>query len=352
MRARGMRRRTSGLLLAAALLIAAPRARAADSPTVEAETLIRQGVELRRQGQDERALPFFQKAHELSRTPRSAGQLGLAELSVGYWLDSERHLAEALAYPDHPWVAKNRASLEQSLKKARANIGEVTVTGLAGAEVRVNGSVVGQLPLAAPLRLARGPVELELSAPGHVTARRTLTIAGEAQTVAVTLEAESARTSGGGGGAKDTGGANPLPPPHPLPPKDTPDDGSAPGRTLRLFAWGTGGLALAAIAAGVVETVRWQSGVSDFNNHKDSSNQVDCLTGQPDRGGAACKSLYDKYTSAEGIALGAFVAGGVLAAGSAILFVVSSRRGHEESHASLVCAPDLLHAGATCRLVF
>ena len=112
----------------AGMLVSASVARA-DSAASEAENLIRDGVALRRQQRDVQALPKFQKAYDLVRNPRTAGQLGLCELSVGYWIEAEQHLKEALATPAHPWVAKNQESLEASLKRARSNIGEVAITG-------------------------------------------------------------------------------------------------------------------------------------------------------------------------------------------------------------------------------
>jgi tetratricopeptide (TPR) repeat protein len=87
---------------------------AADS--AEAEALISQGVELRQQGRDEKALPLFQKAYGLVPSPRTAGQLGFAEMAVGYWLDAKQHLNEALETPDHPWVKKNHDTINQALR--------------------------------------------------------------------------------------------------------------------------------------------------------------------------------------------------------------------------------------------
>ena len=113
-------------------------ARAGDS--AEAEALIRQGVELRAQKKDERALPLFEKAYQLSRTPRTAGQLGLVEMALGYFVDAEKYLGEAVASPDHPWVAKNLATLKAQLATAKSQIGELYIIGEpAGAEVVVNG---------------------------------------------------------------------------------------------------------------------------------------------------------------------------------------------------------------------
>jgi hypothetical protein len=111
---------------------------------------------LRHQGHDVRALPLFQKAYGMTRTPRTAGQLGLCEMAMGYWLDAENHLGEAVNVPEHPWVARNLTDLNGALAAVRRNISEVTVEGgPVGAEVLVNGQAAGRLPLAAPLRLAR-----------------------------------------------------------------------------------------------------------------------------------------------------------------------------------------------------
>ena len=153
----------AGSLASPAILVAA-------TPAAEAENLIRDGVALRRQKHDEQALPLFQKAYDLIRNPRTAGQLGLCELGVGYSIDAEQHLKEALASSEHPWVAKNKASLDEALKRARQNIGEVAVTGApVGAEVYVNGHSVGRLPLRDPIRLVRGVADIELRAPGYLT---------------------------------------------------------------------------------------------------------------------------------------------------------------------------------------
>jgi hypothetical protein len=164
--------------------------RAALGDSAEPEALIRQGLALRQQGRDEAALPYFQKAYEIARTPRSIGQLGFAEMAVGYWLEAEGHLKEALEFPDHPWVAKNRATLTTALATIRTKVGEVYVLGSPeGATVLVNGRSVGVLPLVASLRLAQGNVNVELRSPGYVAAARTARVAGgDHQNLVINLE--------------------------------------------------------------------------------------------------------------------------------------------------------------------
>ena len=134
----------------------------------EVEALIAQGNELRSQAQPDRALPLFQRAFALSHTPRTEGQLGLAEMAAGHPIEAEEHLAAALASREHPWVARNRSGLESTFRLARANIGEVAIEGgPPGATVFVNGRRAGALPIAAPIRIAAGRVEIEVSAPGY-----------------------------------------------------------------------------------------------------------------------------------------------------------------------------------------
>jgi hypothetical protein len=145
----------------------------------DVEDLIRQGVELRKDGKDARALPFFQRAYALAPTPRTAAQLGLVEMVLGYRLEAERHLLEALGSMHDIWVNQNRQNLDSSLARVRSAIGELAITGTpAGAAVLVNGHRVGELPLARPLRLGEGPVRITVSAAGFVDATTSTSVAG------------------------------------------------------------------------------------------------------------------------------------------------------------------------------
>src|SRR5512138_3799471 len=55
----------------------------------EPEALIRQGIELRRRGDDARAHGYFKRAYELSKTPRAAAQLGLVDQAVGRFAEAD-----------------------------------------------------------------------------------------------------------------------------------------------------------------------------------------------------------------------------------------------------------------------
>src|SRR3954452_16278532 len=89
----------------------------ARAEAAEVEALISKGNELRRAGTPGPALPYFQKAYELARTPRTAGQLGLAELAAGYPVDAAEHLAAALQSPNDPSIVEYRNMLTDALTK-------------------------------------------------------------------------------------------------------------------------------------------------------------------------------------------------------------------------------------------
>ena len=346
------------IVIGVAGLLASPPAALAASPAAEAETLIRDGVALRRQQRDVQALPLFQKAYDLVRNPRTAGQLGLCELSVGYWIEAEQHLKEALAVPGHPWVEKNKASLETSLKRARDNIGQLAISGAPdGAQVYVNSHLVGRLPLREPLRLARGVVDVELRAPGYVSSHRSLSITAETANLELKLEREKVAVV-----------EPPKPPAQKLPPRllETPetkpreespatvDPESAPhpGRAMRWVAVGTAVLAGAALVGAGVETVRWQSGVADFDNHK-TNDQVDCaISGRPLRGGPDCQALYDQFTADKRLAIIGYAVGGALAVTSVTLWLVAPRSSAASERVAFGCAPTLADPGLSCRLSF
>jgi len=154
-----------------------------------AEELITRGLELRRQAKPEQALEMFQRAHALSPSPRTLGQMGLVEASLEHWLDAETHLTGSLATPDDPWVRKNRTFLDQALKVSRGHIGELVVTGPPGTDVAVDGRHVGTLPAVQPVKLVQGNAVVTANGAGFNDFSKTVVIEGGAQTsLAIVLD--------------------------------------------------------------------------------------------------------------------------------------------------------------------
>jgi hypothetical protein len=369
------------------LLLGLPRAASAGE-TGEAEALIREGVELRAKGKDERALPLFEQAYQKSRTPRTAGQLGLVELAVGYNVEAEKYLGEALASPDHPWVAKNLAMLKKQLDVAKGKIGELAVTGTpAGAEVWVNGKMAGMLPLPAPIRLDKGRVEVQLRSQGYFTATDAVNITGgKREDRSYTLVREPVAAA-----------PKPVPAPMPAPvPTTAPAPATAPVAPLsmpapvattaapppaaaapaaeatstasasltatsttgepgplRTWAWVAAGGAAAGLVFGVVEAMSASSKADEFNEHRGVVAGIvakDCGTNALSQ---ACAPIKDAHDQAVTLSMVGFISGAALAAGATVLYLMSAPERAPASTASAFrCVPNPVNRGLSCSLRF
>ncbi len=338
-----------------AALVPAPAHALTDAE--RAEALIRDGVRLRAQDQTARALPLFEEAYQLSRSPRTAGQLGLCELELGHFVKAESHLAEALASPRHPWIAKNSAILKRQLEAARAGVGELVVTvSPPGADVALDGSPIDRSMIGAPIRLDKGPVEIEVRASGFEPARETVTIEGGQResrafrlvaTPAVSSPRQAGLSPGPASGAADVG----------APRARATDSRTGSAGAARLAAWITGGAAIGALALGTAEAFNAASKRDDFNNHTAAAGGVtfqDCGTASLS---AACQPLKDSYDRALTWSVVGFAAAGALAATSAVLFVLSSpghQGGTEVAGSGPVwaCVPQPGVRGVGCALRF
>lgn len=177
----------AALLIAAASAVA-PRAAHAQEATPpdgaaesDEEALLREGVELRRQGRDEAAVAVLRRAYALRGSARASGQLALAEQSIGRWARAEALLRAALAAADDPWVALRRAVLEGALAVAEQHLATVEVVGgTPGAELWVDGERVGALPGDRVLRVAAGAARVEHRAPGGAVTARGVELAPRA----------------------------------------------------------------------------------------------------------------------------------------------------------------------------
>jgi hypothetical protein len=154
------------------VFVAGPIARA-DEP----DDLIKQGIELRRKGRDGQALDLFKRANDLAPSARALAQMGTAEQALGMWSDAEIHLAAALAENRDPWIKKNRAILSKAVDFVRSHLGTLEVWGSPkGAEVLLGVTVVGALPLAAPLRVTAGTASVTVRAAGFMEVARVVEV--------------------------------------------------------------------------------------------------------------------------------------------------------------------------------
>jgi hypothetical protein len=317
--------------LAVLTLLCLPVVASAQRSGDEADELIRKGVELRRRGDDRAALGVLQEAYAAAPTPRAAGQLALAEQALGHWVAAEGHLNEVFRSPSDPWVRKNRSSLTEALQTVRTHLGRLAVTGdPPAADVYVDGQLVGKLPLADPVRVAAGSVEVELRAPGFVTAGKTVVVRshGYEQTF-VGLFREAPLPLAPVAQAAPPGAA-PTVVSARAPAEIAARDGSpstARRASYKWIAWGACAIGLGVGTYGVIEN----------GQRSDAFNAAGCRL---DSHGAAvlastraydanCNSLKNSYESATTIGVIGFVAGGVLAAAGAVLWFTEPKSAND-----------------------
>jgi hypothetical protein len=332
----------------AAGLVALSLGRAAGAQTVDPEAEHQRGIALRNEHRDAEALEVFRGLYERTGEVRALARMALAEAALSRWVEAEAHLQRALATPD-AWVAQNRASLDAGLATVRQHVGGLTVhANVPGAEVFLAGQRAAVVPFERPLRVAAGTVDVEIRAPQHATAHRTVTVRPGVDVTALDVELAPAEP-----------GAAPTvaPPPQPPPPTAAPVDPPAPeydpearrAREARRATWesvatagfvlGGAGLLASAISLGVRE-----GAVSSFNN----SNRCELVSEDPlafTATGRDCSALYHRGEAATLVSVTGLAAGAVFAAGGAVAWFVSTRS--TPLHA-FACAPSLNEAGVTC----
>lgn len=150
----------------------------ARASTESARSFIEQGVQLRKAGADREALAAFERARALEDSAEVLAQIALAEQALGRWGEAAEHLARALNLPGYDaWISKHRPALENALREAQARLGMLEVScNVAGAELRLDGRVLGHTPLAEPIRLMAGESVIQISAPGHFEVTRLVQI--------------------------------------------------------------------------------------------------------------------------------------------------------------------------------
>jgi len=339
--------RVSVLALAALIFFAVfaqamSRPAAAQSPDreAEAEALVKQGNDLRRSGDDQGALPLMQKAFSLVPNPRRAVQLGLTELALGLWAEADHHLTFGLKAAKDPWIAENRATIAQSLREAKRHVGRVQIAGdPAGAEVLINGQMVGRLPLKQAITVAEGSVDVEVRAPGYRRAFRSVPIAGgQYQRLVIRLEQTSEDPAPSAPATEALVGRGLLQAEQPRKP------------WRRMATYAVAGGAIVGAGLGVYGWLRHDSQVRAFNGQG-------CVDGEsgpvrrPDIADPRCRDLHASYKSARTISAVGFVAAAALATTAVVLFLTeagtpSDPRANEVQ--AFYCAPDMSHRGLAC----
>jgi hypothetical protein len=290
-----------------------------------------QGVTLREQHRDAEALALFSSLHTETRAPRALAQMALAEAALGRWVEAEAHLGDALGSAADPWVQRNRAALDGTLRTVRGHLGSLEViTPIAGAEVWIQGRRVAALPMTQPARVIAGTVAFEVRAPGHLTMTRVATVTPDGL---ARESVELAATPAPGAPSSSTA---------PAPPESATPEVTRPRSTQRTLGWVAAASAGAFLVGGAVVYGIGLGQVSEYDNACPPPNAPDLS--------ADCASRVSSVAMMEALAITGFVGGGVLAAASAALLLTapSSRA----ARTGLACGQGPGEVGVSCRIAF
>jgi hypothetical protein len=157
-------------------------AEADESTSSDASALIDRGIALRRAGDDEGALPLFVQAEKLEPdSTRVLVHLAATYQALGQWEQADRYLTRALRDPSDPYVQKHQATLAAARRTVDGHIARLRLAGgPAGTQIRLNGKLIGTLPMSETMRVEAGIYTLEASLPGHYPVTRSVALAGGA----------------------------------------------------------------------------------------------------------------------------------------------------------------------------
>ncbi len=311
--------------LMVALVVALPAGTAAGADE-DPETLIGQGVALRRSGNDAKAFGYFKRAYEMSRTPRTAAQLGLDEQALSRSADAERHLTEALQGND-AWVDQNRALIERSRDTVRLHLGKIELHGLpSDATYELPGGSTAPVPADGVVWVEPGKVTLKLAAPGHgAVSKDAVVTAGGSVEIDATLPADTEGAATPAAVAETKEGANaPSSSSGPAQPMDADS-----GRSMRLGGLITAG---AGAAIGVIGLILYLDGRSKLQGIEN-----DASAKRP------YNPSYGSYQTLGNTGLGMLI-GGVVAAGAGVTLYLFGRGGEAtdgDAHVAVGYVPGL-----------
>jgi PEGA domain-containing protein len=175
----------------------------------EARERFQRGVRFYREGNNDAALAEFVRAQELAPNFRILYNLGQVQAERNDAVAAKRFFNQYLLEGGTQISPERRSEVERSLLELAEKVAEIEVdVDAPGTRVFIDDVFVGELPLAQPITINAGKVDLRLEHAGYVPARRELVIAsGELRVVSLTLAPE----------AEPEPAPAPLPPPRPTP---------------------------------------------------------------------------------------------------------------------------------------
>lgn len=151
---------------------------AAEDAVVEA--LIQRGIQLRRNNSDEEALAVFLEAEKQDPTSvRVLLHVVTAAQAAGKWLLADSYMRKVTALSSDPYYQRHADAIDVVRRSIASRVGTFQAQGGPdGASVRLDGQLVGTLPMTAPASIEAGAYLMEVHKPGYYRLRRNVTISG------------------------------------------------------------------------------------------------------------------------------------------------------------------------------
>jgi hypothetical protein len=272
----------------------------------EADRLFNQAYATYAAGKLAEAEGLFEQAFALKQSHDIAANLGLVELKLGKARESAEHLAFALRRSPPSDSDELRKRIKQRLDEALSFVGTLRVkAGVAGAEIVIDGNVVGTEPLEGEVFVEPGAHTIEARLVGYKGAPQAVTVAkGQSADVALTLVKSSTVDAGSG---KPPGSG-----------KGEPAEPGGPSKGVIIAGVTTSVLA---IGGGIVFAVVSSVNAADAEERSMTLAQkggAPCLMSSP---GPECEAFKSSLTAERtfgNLSLWSFVVGGALGAGTAI----------------------------------
>lgn len=165
--------------LLTSVIVGAPSpALAAEDAVVEA--LIQRGIQLRRGGSDDQALNVFLEAERQDpRSVRVLLHIVTAAQAAGKWLMADSYMRKVSALSDDEYYRRHSDAIQAVRRSIDARVGTFQAQGEPeGASVRLDGQLVGTLPMNEPAPVESGTYVMEVQKAGYYRLRRSVNVVG------------------------------------------------------------------------------------------------------------------------------------------------------------------------------
>jgi hypothetical protein len=308
---------------------AAPRKEAPADPVLEqAQALHKEGDAHYAKGDFARARAAYLAAWSLSRQPDLAGDLGEVEMRLGLHRDAAEHLAFHLR--TSPQDSPPSPQTKRLFDAARAQVSALDILGdLDGAEILVDGKVVGTAPLEDPVFVEPGTHRVAAQLGTKLYTREVSAVRGRAVPVALALSAHEAVA---------------LPPPPP-PSESEGDTAGWPPRRMFLPLMIGGAATLVGLGVGIGFTAAANGKASDIDGPLRVGDGEPSACHQSS--GAACAQLGDAIDDLHAFTAVAAVgyAVGIASAAATSAYVFWPRK-KDDASSRVSAAPWVVPGGA------